>query len=140
MTQTLGKWFGGMFFDGRATGWTLGDPLAEQAGGPFLNPLEMGMPNAKQVCLRVAHSEYAGLFREVWGPSSLDCVKDAEGAYERIIRSIAAYEESPEVNPFSSKFDLFWDNAKAAGKDVTKIKCPGWEWAVVCRAWVRAAA
>jgi cytochrome c peroxidase len=36
---------------------------------------------------------------------------------------VAAYERSPEVNPFSSKFDLFWDNALLAGKDVTKIKC-----------------
>ena len=34
------KWVGGMFWDGRATGWTLGDPLAEQALGPFLNPAE----------------------------------------------------------------------------------------------------
>ena len=119
----LGKWAGGMFWDGRATGWTLHDPLAEQAGGPFLNPLEMGMPGVKQVCNRVANSEYAGLFVEVWGPGSLDCVKDANGVYERITRSIAAYEKSPEVNPFTSKFDLFWDNAKAAGKDVTKIKC-----------------
>src|ERR1035437_9593026 len=33
-------WVGGMFWDGRATGWTLNDPLAEQAQGPFLNPLE----------------------------------------------------------------------------------------------------
>jgi cytochrome c peroxidase len=32
------KWVGGMFWDGRATGWTLGDPLAEQAQGPFLEP------------------------------------------------------------------------------------------------------
>jgi len=30
------KWVGGMFWDGRATGWILGDPLAEQALGPFL--------------------------------------------------------------------------------------------------------
>jgi cytochrome c peroxidase len=43
--------------------------------------------------------------------------------YERIGRSVAAYERSPEVNPFTSKFDLFWDNALAAGRDVTKIKC-----------------
>jgi cytochrome c peroxidase len=35
-----GTFVGGMFWDGRATGWTLGDPLAEQAQGPFLNPLE----------------------------------------------------------------------------------------------------
>ncbi len=32
-----GTWVGGMFWDGRATGWRrLGDPLAEQAQGPFL--------------------------------------------------------------------------------------------------------
>jgi cytochrome c peroxidase len=28
-----GVWSGGMFWDGRATGWNLGDPLAEQALG-----------------------------------------------------------------------------------------------------------
>jgi cytochrome c peroxidase len=119
--EDAGGWFGGMFWDGRATGWTLGDPLAEQAMGPFLNPLEMGMPNDRQVCIRVANSSYAELFQFVWGSNSLDCVKDAAGAYERIALSIAAYEKSTEVNPFTSKFDLFWDNAMAAGNDVTKI-------------------
>ena len=34
-------WTGGTFWDGLATGWKLGDPLAEQALGPFLNPVEM---------------------------------------------------------------------------------------------------
>jgi cytochrome c peroxidase len=102
-----GVWEGGVFWDGRATGWTLGDPLAEQAQGPFLNPLEQNDPNAKHVCLRVRESAYAGLFRQVWGPDSLDCVKDVEGTYERIARSIAAYERSSEVNPFSSKYDYY---------------------------------
>jgi cytochrome c peroxidase len=73
------------------------------------------------VCIRVANSSYAELFQFVWGSNSLDCVKDAAGAYERIALSIAAYEKSTEVNPFTSKFDLFWDNAMAAGNDVTKI-------------------
>jgi len=122
---SAGKWIGGMFWDGRASGWTLGDPLAEQAQGPFLNPLEQAMPNARLVVLMAAHSTYAGLFEQVWGPGSLDYVKDVEGTYTRIADSIAAYERSAEVNPFSSKFDLFWDNAIAAGKDVTKIKFPG---------------
>jgi cytochrome c peroxidase len=100
-------WIGGMFWDGRATGWMLGDPLAEQAQGPFLNPLEQNMPAPKQVCMRVRKSGYAGLFEEVWGPGSLDCVKDVTGAYERIARAISAYEQSSEVNPFSSKYDAF---------------------------------
>ncbi len=100
-------WIGGMFWDARATGWTLGDPLAEQAQGPFLNPVEQALPGAKQVILRVKTSDYAGLFEEVWGPGSLDPVKDVDGTYERIARSIAAYERSAEVNPFSSKFDYY---------------------------------
>jgi len=100
-------WIGGMFWDGRATGWTLGDPLAEQAQGPFLNPLEQGMPNAQLVCIKVAQSDYAGLFEEVWGPGSLDFTNDVAGTYERIARSIAAYEASSEVNTFSSKYDYY---------------------------------
>jgi cytochrome c peroxidase len=121
--ETADGWFGGMFWDGRATGAILGDPLAEQAQGPFLNPLEQAIANAQVLCVKVKKSDYASLFEEVWGAGSLDCAKDVNGVYERIGRSVAAYERSPEVNPFSSKFDLFWDNAKTAGKDVTKIKC-----------------
>ncbi len=44
-----GTWTGGMFWDGRATGYTLGDPLAEQAQGPFLNPLEQNNADAQAV-------------------------------------------------------------------------------------------
>ena len=121
--ETEGAWFGGMFWDGRATGWILHDPLAEQAQGPFLNPLEQAMPNAQVLCFKVKRSSYAGLFEEVWGAGSLNCARDVAGVYERIGRSVAAYEQSAEVNPFTSKFDLFWDAAKAAGQDVTKIKC-----------------
>jgi cytochrome c peroxidase len=100
-------WIGGMFWDGRATGWTLGDPLAEQAQGPFLNPLEQNNPNPKSVCLKVRASSYSMLFEDVWGPGSLDCVRNVAGTYEKIARSIAAYEKSDEANPFTSKYDAF---------------------------------
>ncbi len=129
-------WIGGMFWDGRATGSRLGDPLAEQAQGPFLNPLEQNNPNARVVVFKVALSSYAELFREVWGADSLPPIPVRPGgmlsigglpfvtagslsigsasapfdislAYEQIARSIAAYERSPEVNPFSSKYDYY---------------------------------
>lgn len=118
-----GGWFGGMFWDGRAAGWTLGDPLAEQAQGPYLNPLEQAIPTAQVLCVKVKQAAYAGLFEQVWGAGSLNCAKDVSGVYEKIGRSVAAYERSAEVNPFTSKFDLFWDLAATAGKDVTLIKC-----------------
>lgn len=100
---------GGMFFDGRATGWALGDPLAEQAQGPFLNNLEQNLPEARAVIERAAASDYAELFESVWGPGSLDPAGDIELAYERLARSIAAYERSSEVNPFTSKYDYYLD-------------------------------
>ena len=121
--ETEGGWFGGMFWDGRATGAHLGDALAEQAQGPFLNPLEQALANAQVLCVKVKQADYAGLFESVWGAGSLNCAKDTNGVYEKIGRSVAAYERSAEVNPFTSKFDLFWDNATAAGKDVTMIRC-----------------
>jgi cytochrome c peroxidase len=117
-----GKFVGGMFWDGRATGETLGDPLAEQALGPFLNPLEQNMPDKKAVVLAVMKSDYARLFEQVWGPGSLDAEKDVEAAYARIGRSIAAYERSAEVNPFSSNFDDFWRAAAAKGLKVEAIQ------------------
>jgi cytochrome c peroxidase len=121
--EVEGGWFGGMFWDGRATGTVLGDPLAEQGQGPFLNPLEQAIASAQVLCVKVKKANYASLFEEVWGAGSLDCARDVNGVYEKIGRSVAAYERSSEVNPFTSKFDLFWENATAAGKDVTRIKC-----------------
>lgn len=105
--ESLEVWIGGTFWDGRATGWILGDPLAEQAQGPFLNPLEQNLPSALEVCRRISKSDYAGLFKQVWGPDSLNLKDDVAGTYERVARSIAAYERSSEVSSFTSKYDAF---------------------------------
>ena len=104
-----GLWTGGMFWDGRATGWALGDPLAEQALGPFLNPMEQALGSPADVIEVVKASAYAGLFEMVF-PGSLD--GEVYGAYDNVGRAIAAYERSAEVSPFTSRFD-YWLNGKA---------------------------
>ena len=108
-----GKFVGGMFWDGRATGAEWKDPLAEQAAGPFLNPLEQNNPDKKTVVLKVRKSGYASLFEQVWKIKGDDWDKNVDKIYEYIARSIAAYERSDEVNPLNSKFDTFWRNAVA---------------------------
>jgi cytochrome c peroxidase len=120
-----GTLVGGMFWNGRASGLELSDPLTEQAMGPFLNPLEMNNPDKKTVIEKVSESGYVDLFEEVWGKNSLD-LKDIDGTFERIARSIAAFERSAEVNPFSSKFDDFWKNTMDAGLDVESIDESNW--------------
>jgi len=106
-----GGWVGGLFCDGRATGQTLGDPLVEQATQPFLNDLEQNLDDVKDVIRRVARSDYADLFERVWGRGSLK-PDEVESTFEKIGRSITAYERSHEVTAFTSKYD-YWLQGKA---------------------------
>ncbi len=122
---TLDEFVGGNFWDGRATGEILGNPAADQALGPFLNPVEQNMPSPAAVIDRVAASKDAELFEQVWGPGSLDydpaIPGSAEAVYDLIGLSIANYEASAEVNPFSSKFDAYWTVSIALGHDPADV-------------------
>ena len=109
-------WTGGMFWDGRATGLTLGDPLAEQAMGPFLNPLEQNNTSADMLVDKVKHSKYTNLFMKVWGKDAFD---DTEKAYQMIGHSIAAYERSREMSPFNSRFDKYANTVNGLTKQET---------------------
>lgn len=95
-------WVGGQFWDGRATGVVLLDPLADQALGPFLNPVEMANNNKSQVVTSVANSSYADDFKAVWGEESFT---DTEVAYDSIALSIAAFERTALFAPFTSQYD-----------------------------------
>jgi cytochrome c peroxidase len=110
-----GLWIGGQFWDGRATGYVLGDPLADQALGPFLNPVEMNNPDKATVIADVASSGYATLFEEVWGPGSL---ADVEMAYNQVALSIAAFERSGIFGAFTSKYDAYLAACLAGGGDM----------------------
>ena len=89
---------GGQFWDGRAAN------LAEQAKGPFLNPLEMANPDEQAVIEKVRNSDYAGLFKEVFGA---DALQNTEEAYNLVAKAIAEYENSAELNQFNSKYDFY---------------------------------
>ena len=131
-----GTFVGGNFWDGRATGEKLGNPAADQAQGPFLNPVEQALPDeacvVNRVCNPMIPGDYPVSFEQVWGdtacditwPVDVDSVCATEGAsvalsdadrtkvdtaYNNIALSIAAFEDSSEVNAFSSKYDLTFD-------------------------------
>jgi cytochrome c peroxidase len=70
--QVQGLFFGGNFFDSRATGYLLRVPDAEQAQGPPVDTQEMGLPDTACVAFRLAQAVYRPLFEEVWGKGSLD--------------------------------------------------------------------
>ena len=111
-----GLFIGGNFWDGRATGEVLGNPAADQALGPFLNPVEQALAVPVDVVTRVCAAAYGDLFREVWGAEACDPAS-VDMAYGDIGLSIAAYEASPEVNAFTSKYDLTSTSAAKLSKE-----------------------
>lgn len=94
-----GDWVGGVFWDGRAAS------LEEQAGGPPLNPGEMGMPDKASVVARLKENpDYVEAFAELFGAETLE---DSDAAYDAMTQAIAAFERTPEFSPFDSKYDRF---------------------------------
>ena len=89
---------GGQFWDGRAAN------LAEQAKGPFLNPLEMNNPSKQAVIQNIRNSDYADIFEDVYSEGALD---DVKMAYDQVADATAAFEMTDEVNRFSSKYDQY---------------------------------
>jgi len=110
---------GGNFWDGRATGEKLGNPAADQAQGPFLNPLEQALSTPADVIERICSGSYADLFTELWGDTACDPANVAT-AYDYVALSIAAYEDSSEVNAFSSKYDAFLAKKAKLNKEERK--------------------
>ncbi len=145
-----GLFVGGNFWDGRATGEKLGNPAADQAQGPFLNPVEQALPDSACVVYRVCNASYPVSFKDVWGnnacdiswpdidiekgcaikgfivPLSPEDMAKSDMAYDRIALSIADYEASPEVNAFSSKFDQTFKKMGSNKAKLTKEEQRGY--------------
>jgi cytochrome c peroxidase len=130
-----GDLVGGNFWDMRATGRRLGNTAAEQAQGPPVNPVEMGLPDIACAVYRAAQRPYRGLFETVWGqqafaihwPADVEQVCSQPGpppandskpvdltqvdrglaaaTFDQMAQSISGYEASAEVTALTSKFD-----------------------------------
>jgi cytochrome c peroxidase len=70
--QVQGLFFGGNFWDSRATGYKLRNPDAEQAQGPPVDTQEMGFPDTACVAFRLTQAVYRPLFEQLYGEGSLD--------------------------------------------------------------------
>ncbi|WP_424939121.1 cytochrome-c peroxidase [Aliiroseovarius sp. S253] len=92
-------WRGGMFWDGRAAG------LVGQAGGPPLNPIEMGMPDRASVVTRLQEDAgYVAAFKALFGD---DIWASDDAAYDAMTQAIASFESTPLFAPFDSKYDRY---------------------------------
>ena len=89
---------GGQFLDGRAA------TLEDQAMAPFLNPIEMANPDRASVIQKLRDGPNAAAFLSVHGANALT---DVDHAYDLLVKTLASYERSPALSPFSSKYDAY---------------------------------
>ncbi len=152
--QSQQDFYGGNFWDLRATGGKLQNPSAEQAQGPPLDSNEHGLIDSACVVYRLSQRPYRKLFETVWGqqafaiqwPADVEKVcrvpgpptpKDplpvhlspedrgrSNSTYDQFGMAIANYEAAPEVSPFTSKFDKALANPNK--QILNKIERAGW--------------
>ena len=92
-----GIFLGGQFLDGREI------DLQGQAGGPPLNPIEMGMPDKASVVKRLQENPlYVTAFAQLFDRGILD---EAQTGYAAMAGAIAAFEKTDFFSPFTSKYD-----------------------------------
>lgn len=130
-----GDMVGGMFWNMRVTGLRLNNALAEQAEDPPTDPIEMGLSDPACMVYRMSREPYRAMAEMLWGqrsfavrwPENVNEICDrpspaqkserlplqlgpidrgiAQATFDHIAETIAAFEGSPEVNPFSAKYD-----------------------------------
>jgi len=113
--DVAGLFIGGQFWDGRENN------LTGQAMGPFLNPVEMAMPDKASVLGALTLHPTAGAnpnaafyqasFLAVFGVdlATLDPANAiaVDAVYEMLADAIADFEKSYELNQFTSKYDAW---------------------------------
>jgi cytochrome c peroxidase len=79
--QAQQAFFGGNFWDSRATGYRLGSPDQEQAQGPPVDTQEHALPDTACIAFRLQTAVYKSFFIEVWG-DAIDAIKFPHNAEE----------------------------------------------------------
>jgi cytochrome c peroxidase len=97
--DAAGAWIGGLFHDGRAR------DLADQAGQPILNPVEMQMPDQASVVARVRENPtYVAAIQGIFGAQAAE---STDRCYAAVRAALAAFEQSPLFLAFDSRYDRY---------------------------------
>lgn len=115
-------YIGGLFLDGRV------NTLEEQVRVPLLNPLEMNITGMDMLASKIKSAPFYSMMSALYGTSD-----DPDTLLAHLADAIAAFERSPELNPFTSKFDYYLrgeatltsleQEGLALFKDTTRAMC-----------------
>lgn len=124
MVRGIWETVGGFFWDGKA------EFLNQQALFPFVHPHEMNNPGYGAVADKLKRADYYPKLEKLFGKAAL---ADSQTIVFYAISCIQAFEQSHQVNPFTSKFDFYLKGkvqlteqekrGMALFSDTTKAKC-----------------
>jgi cytochrome c peroxidase len=111
--------FGGNFWDARATGYLLQSPDAEQAQHPPVDTQEMAMPDTACIAFRLTTAVYKPLFEEIWGvdslnisfPSNTETICDTPGGASTFAGNTTPVALSPEDRERANTVYDHWGQA-----------------------------
>jgi cytochrome c peroxidase len=117
--ETQGLFFGGNFWDSRATGYLLGSPDAEQAQHPPVDTQEHALPDTACIAFRLSTAAYKPLFETVWGAGSLDIkfphdtetICDTPGGASTFHGSATPIDLTPEDRTIANNVFDHWGNS-----------------------------
>lgn len=107
--QDAQAFVGGLFWDGRAK------DAVTQVKGPFLNPNEMNNSGIDAVIRKIQAGPSGKALAEAYGANVFK--KPPQEVFELAAKSLAAFEASPEVSPFSSKYDAYLEGKAQLSPD-----------------------
>ncbi|MDB5228789.1 MAG: putative exported methylamine utilization protein [Bacteroidota bacterium] len=89
---------GGFFWDGKA------EILNQQALFPLTNPIEMNNPNFGVIADKIKSAPYYPKLQKIFGKAAL---ADSQTIVFYAVMCLTAFQQSYQVNPFTSKFDFY---------------------------------
>jgi cytochrome c peroxidase len=102
--DVLKEYVGGQFLDGRS------NTLADQVMGPPLNPVEMGLPDAKTLVERLQENPfYVTTFKRLYGEKVFESstAHKVLPAFQGFANAIQAFENTEQFSSYDSKYDRF---------------------------------
>lgn len=98
-TKDANGYRGGLFLDGRAIS------LEDQALAPFLNPIEMALPDAETLVAKIAANKtYLELIAQT---VDLPSTMDSKMIIDAVKSALAAFQRSKFFSTFDSKYDRY---------------------------------
>src|SRR5712664_2275279 len=126
--ETQQAFFGGNFWDSRATGYLLGSPDEEQAQGPPVDTQEHALPDTACIAFRLESAVYKSFFERIWGdildirfPGNTEDICETPGGAKVFGTDVTPIRLSPEDRAKANSVYDHWGQSISFFEDSPQV-------------------